>query len=267
MAVPPLPQFHKPTFAHTKMYVLVWGGSGCGKTTLASTAPGHKMYFQFDNQGHTSIANRDDIVLLDLSGSTYRTTMMEFNKTDPFGMKAFILANPEVETIVVDSITTLAFLALQHAVTIAGGKSSIDVPGQNGYGVRNNIMRRVVQSIMQIASETDKHLVVITHDKEGDQDDNGKTIEITMSLSSALANDVSLRFNEVWFMRDTGKERQIYVRAFGVWKPMKTRMFDASSATQFVWHYNADTLTGDGIADWFTQWKETGGKKIPLPKK
>jgi len=262
-----LPQFHKPTFDRSKMYVLVWGGSGCGKTTLASTAPDGKAYIQFDAQGHTSIANRDDIALLDLSGCTFRTAMMEFNKADPFGMKAFILANPYIETIVIDSITTLAFLALQHAVTIAGGKSSIDVPGQNGYGVRNNVMRRVVQSIMQIASETNKHLVIITHDKEGEQDDNGRILEITMSLSSALANDVALRFNEVWFMKDTGTERRIYVRAFGVFKPMKTRMFMTDQGSHFVWHYNADTLTGDGIASWFNQWKENEGKKIPMPKK
>ena len=29
-------------------------------------------------------------------------------------------------------------------------------------------------------------------------------------------------------MKDTGKERQIYVRPFGVWKPMKSRMFDTN---------------------------------------
>ena len=97
--------------------------------------------------------------------------MMEFNKIDPFGMRAFIQANPDVETIVIDSITTLSFLALQYAVTIAGGKSSIEVPGMNGYGTRNNVMRRAVQVIMQICSELEKHLVVITHEAAPDKDD------------------------------------------------------------------------------------------------
>jgi hypothetical protein len=249
------------------MYLLVWGASGCGKTTLAATAPGMKAIIQFDPQGATSIANRDDFYLLDVSGGSYNSVMMEFNNADPFGMKAWIAAHPDVETIVIDSITTLSFLALQYAVTKAGGKSNIEVPGMNGYGTRNNVMRRVVQVIMQIASELKKHLIVITHEAAPDKDDTGRTTEITMSLSASLANDVSLRFNEVWHMKDTGTERQIYTRTFGVWKPMKSRMFETRQAGHFVWHYNADALEGEGIADWFTAWQRNGGMKLQLPTK
>ena len=88
-----------------------------------------------------------------------------------------------------------------------------------------------------------------------------------MSLSDALANDVSLRFNEVWHMKDTGTERQIFIRPHGYWKPMKSRMFLSTQQSNFVWHYDADTLTGDGIAEWFDQWQQNGGRKIPLPTK
>lgn len=262
-----LPTFVKPDFSFTRIYLLVWGASGCGKTTLASTAPGAKAIIQFDPQGATSIANRDDFYLLDVSGSTFTTTMMEFQKADPFGMRAFIQSHPEVETVVIDSITTLSFQALQYAVTKAGGKSNIEVPGMNGYGTRNNIMRRAVQVIMQICSELQKHLIVITHEAAPDKDDQGNTVEVTMSLSSSLANDVALRFNEVWHMKDSGTERSIYVRPFGVWKPMKSRMFQSQKDAKFIWQYNADALQGDGISDWFNQWQENGGAKIPLPVK
>jgi hypothetical protein len=247
------------------MYVLVWGASGCGKTTLAATAPGTKAILQFDPQGTTSIANRNDFTVLDLSGVTFRSAMMEFNKPDPFGIKVFVKANSDIETIVIDSVTTLAFMALQYAVTIAGGNSNIDVPGKQGYGTRNNVMRRVVQSIMQICSELGKHLVIITHEGAADQDAAGNTIEVTMSLSRSLASDVALRFNECWHMRDTGNERHIYVRPFGVWRPMKSRLFIASSKTNFIWHYDADTMQGEGIAEWYQQWKDNGGQKLPLP--
>jgi hypothetical protein len=267
MAPLPAPTFQRPTVEDARMYVLLWGASGCGKTTLAATAPGVKAYVQFDNQGITSIANRTDFQLLDLTGVSFTSAMMEFNKADPYGMKTFINAHPDIETIVIDSLTTLAFLALQAAVTKAGGKSNIDVPGQQGYSVRNNMMRRVVQVIMQVCSETKKNLIVITHEGTEHQDDNGNTIEITMALSRSLANDVSLRFNEVWFMRDTGKERHVYLRPHGVFRPMKSRMFETSQDARFTWHFNADTLTGEGIADWFMQWQQNGGKKIPLPKK
>jgi len=267
MAAPPKPTFVRPDFEFTRIFLLVWGASGCGKTTLAATAPGTKAIIQFDPQGATSIANRKDFYVLDLSGSTYNSAMMEFNNPDPFGIKAFINSHPEVETIVIDSITTLAFLALQYAVTKAGGSSNIDVPGMNGYGVRNNVMRRVVQSIMQISSELKKHLIVITHEAAPDTDTQGNQTAITMSLSQSLANDVALRFNEVWFMLDTGAERQIYVRPFGVRKPMKSRMFQSQKDAKFTWHYNADALVGEGISDWFGQWQLNGGEKIPLPTK
>ncbi len=263
-ALPPRPTIIKPDFSNTRMYLLVWGASGCGKTTLAATAPGTKLIVQFDPQGSTSIANRDDFYLLDVSGTTITTTMMEFQNADPFGIKAFVKAHPDVETIIIDSITTLAYVALQYAVTKTSN-STIDVPGMHGYGTRNNVMRRVVQVIMQVCSELQKHLIVITHESAPDKDAAGNTRAITMSLSEALANDVSLRFNEVWFMQDTGTERLIYVRAHGVWKPMKSRMFVSTQATHFSWAFNADALSGDGISEWFMQWQQNGGKKIPLP--
>jgi hypothetical protein len=111
------------------------------------------------------------------------------------------------------------------------------------------------------------HLIVITHEGAADKDPEGNILGITMSLSDALASDVSLRFNEVWHMTDTGTERYIYLRPFGVRRPMKTRMFDARKDSKFLWRYDADAQTGEGIVDWFTQWQLNGGKKIPLPKK
>lgn len=263
MAVPPRPQFEQPTFDDAKMFLLVWGDSGCGKTTLSMTAPGKKALIQFDPQGHVSLANRNDYYLLDLSGNSYTQTMMEFNTIDPFGIRKFIQTHEDVETVVIDSITTLAFQALQYAVTKAGGNSNIDVPGMNGYGVRNNVMRRVVQSLMQICSDLKKNLIVITH--EGAPDETTKAV--TMSLSSSLANDVALRFNEVWWMKDTGTERLIHVRPWLIYKPMKSRMFYSVASSSFVWHYNADTLEGDGINEWMDAWRANSGHKIPLPVK
>ena len=249
------------------MFLLLWGDSGCGKTTLAATAPGVKAWMLFDPQGTTSIAHRNDYKVLDLSGSTANTMMLEFNKIDPYGIRKYLRAHPEVQTVVVDSVTALAFLALQYAVTKAGGNSTLDVPGMNGYGVRNNVMRRVVSSIMQACSECDVNLIVITHEGAPDRDKEGNTTSITMALSSNLANDVSLRFNEVWWMKDNGEKHTIYVRPWGLYKPMKSRMFSTQgNASSFVWDYDADALVGEGISDWWQAWVDNGGRKIALPK-
>ena len=263
-----MPSIQQPGMDQPRFNMLVWGDSGCGKTTLASTAPGQKLWVQFDTQGVTSIANRTDVHLLDLSGATSTSNMMEFNKVDPFGITKFLKDHPQVETVVIDSVTALAHQALVYGVTKAGGQSNVDVPGMNGYGTRNNVMRRVVIAIMQICAANERHMIMTTHEGAPDKEEKtGNVLGITMSLSANLANDVALRFNEVWFMKDHGTARRIYVRPWGVYKPMKTRMFaTVGNVTSFDWLYDADTLSGDGITEWWTEWKQCGGRKISLPK-
>ena len=258
----PVPEFYKPTLIRMPMFLLLWADSGAGKTTLAATAPGDKAYIQFDPGGYVSLANRTDYFLLDCSGYSYANTMAQFNTVDPFNIKKFISETPSIGTIVIDSVTTLAHQALQYAVTIQRN-STFDMPGQHGYGTRNQVMRRVVGLLMQIASALDKNLIVIAH--EGVPDEDSK--QITLSLSTALSNDISLRFNEVWWMKDMGDARQIHIRSHGRYKPMKSRMFLSNGANFFTWHYDADTKQGDGIAEWMAAWQANGGDKIPLPER
>ena len=262
-----MPSFADPQLAEARVYLLLWGESGCGKTTLAATAPGLKAWLQFDPNGTTSIAHRNDYKLLDLSGATPTVTMIEFSKTDPFGMKTYLKANPDVQTVVVDSITALAQTALMYAVTRAGGNATADVPGRNGWGVRNNIMRRVIAVILQICVECRVNLIVIAHEGAPDKTEDGVTTGVTISLSNSIASDVSLRFNEVWYMRDSGNTRTIYLRPWGVVRPMKSRMFITQGAvSSFVWNYDADAQAGEGITDWWQAWNDNGGRKIALPK-
>jgi hypothetical protein len=257
----------RPTQDNFNFNALIWGDSGVGKSTLASTAPGQKLWVQFDHQGITSIANRSDLHLLDFSGESASTTMIQFQNVDPYGIGKFLHFNPGVETVVVDSMTALAHMALVYGVTKAGGRSNIDVPGIQGYGVRNNIMRRVAVSLLQTCAANNRNLIMTTHEGSPDKEETtGNITSITMALSAGIANDVSLRFNEVWFMKDDGRQRTIYVRPWGVYKPMKTRMFMAEKQASFRWDYDADTLQGDGIAEWWTEWKLNGGRKIALPK-
>ncbi len=264
--LPNTPVITRPDIKDIRFSALVWGDPGSGKTTLASTGPGEKAYFQFDRQGWASVANRDDMHLIDRTGYTVNDTMMQFNNADIFGIKAYVKAHPGIGTVVVDSLSALTEVAMLYAVTRTKN-SSYDVPGINGYGTRNNIMRRAVSAFMQVCGELNLNLIMITHEGAANKDVEGNTISVGMSLSDSLANSISMYFNEVWYMKDTGSARQIYVRPHGVIKPMKTRMFDASKAAGFTWHYNADELSGEGVVDWFGQWQNNGGKKIPLPTK
>ena len=63
-------ELKKPSSTHKRLAMILWGSSGSGKTTLAATAPGKKLWIMFDPDGDLSIANRDDVMVADLSGES-----------------------------------------------------------------------------------------------------------------------------------------------------------------------------------------------------
>jgi hypothetical protein len=254
-----------PTAEHMQLSMLLWGDSGSGKTTLASTAPGTKLYMLFDPGGASSLAGRKDVQVLDLSAEAPSKAMAQFRAADPYNLGKILQDRPDIETIVVDSITALSYIALQEAVARAGGsKISIEQPGMQGYTYRNALMLRITVAIMRLCSLHKRHLILVTHEGNADRDPEGHITSVTMALSEGVANQVGLRFNEVLHLTDTGKEHRIAVRPCRMRKPMKTRMFDGKEA-EFIWKYNPDTGEGETIAKWYKQWQEGGGKRIPMP--
>lgn len=246
---------------------LIWGDSGSGKTTLAATAPGHKLLVLFDPGGHLSLADRHDVAVLNLTGEAPTRVADQFKRQDPYDLGKILTARPDIETVIIDSVTSLAYVALQEAVLKAGGaKISMEQPGMNGYAYRNAMMLRVAVSIMRTCVLHKRHLILITHEGSADRDTEGRIVSVTMAISEGVANQVGLRFNEVWHLTDNGKERVIAVRPCRLRKPMKTRLFKAAQP-EFVWHYDPDNQIGEGIADWYHAWQEGGGKKIPLPSR
>ena len=192
--------------------------------------------------------------------------MTQFRMPDPYGLSKLLASRPDYETVVIDSMTALAYAALQEAVTRAGGaKISMEQPGMQGYGFRNASLLRVTVAVMRLCAEHKRHLILITHEGNADRNDNGVIQSVTMALSDSVANQVGLRFNEVWHLSDTGTERRIAIRPCRLRKPMKTRLF-VSDKPEFVWRYNPDTQVGDGIADWYRAWQQSGGRKLLLPK-
>ena len=253
-----------PTVNEAPLNMLLWGDSGSGKTTLAATAPGKKLFVLFDAGGALSLTDRDDIAVLDLTGEPAIRVMAMFRGADPYDLGKILQAHPEFETVVLDSCTALAYMALQEAVTRAGGKISLEQPGMNGYTWRNATILRIVSALMQVCTRHKRHFVVITHEDAPTRDIEGNVTSITMALSDSVANQVGLRLNEVWHVSDNGKERIIAVRPCRLRRPMKTRLFDATQP-EFVWHYDPNTQSGEGISDWYHAWQERAGKKQPLP--
>lgn len=247
-----------------RLAMLLWGDAGCGKTVLASTAPGKKLWIQFDPDGILSLAGRDDFVALDLSGEKH--TIVDALKSDnPFGLEKFLKDNPDIETVVVDSLTALAVLATENAVAVVNSATN-ENPGLKGYGHRNAVTLRIVTSLMRLTKRLNRHIIFISHEDTATVDDKGVVQFISLALGGKQVNQIALSLSEVWWMQDTGKERRIAVRPCRTRKPMKSRMFDATTSPEFVWKYNAEDWKGHGIKDWFEAWKKGSGRKIQLPK-
>jgi hypothetical protein len=256
-----------PTAENMQLFILLWGDSGSGKTTLAATAPGTKLFVMFDPGGDLSLADRSDIAVLSLGTQSPATLLSKFGSPDPYDIGNLLRSRPDIETVVIDSMTSFAYMALQNAIMRAGGaKISIEQPGMQGYTYRNASVLKATNAIMRLCMEHKRHLILTTHEGTADRTDTGVITSVTMALSEGTANAVGLRFNEIWHLSDTGTERRIAVRPCRLRRPMKTRLFDATQP-EFVWHYNANTLVGEGIADWYHAWQEGKGKKLPLPSR
>ena len=253
-----------PDATHMRLAMLLWGDAGCGKTTLAATMPGHKLFVQFDPDGALSLAGRDDVSVLDLSAENPVTVMTQFRTPDPYGLGDYLRKHAEVETVVWDSMTTLAYMALREAVT-RNQRSSLEQPGMHGYTWRNSMMLRIATAAMQVTGALDRNVCFTTHENAPDRDDEGRVLSITLALSEGTANQLGLRLNEVSHVRDDGNKRIIAVRPCRMRKPMKTRLFNATQP-EFEWRYDPNTRKGDTISGWFTTWKDGKGNKLPLPK-
>lgn len=257
-----------PNAADARLAMLLWGDAGCGKTTLAATAPGIKLLLLFDPDGDMSIATRNDVRAFNFSAEPPNRVVLKFRDADPLGIEFYLKAHPEIESVIFDSATAFAYMALQEAVSSLSSKkqnSSMEQPGQHGYTWANVNVIRAVSSLIAITGRLKRNIIIITHEGRPDTSTEGHILNIPMALSKSPANQLGARLNEMWHMSDTGKEHRIAVRPCRNRTAMKTRMWNATQE-EFTWRYDPMTHTGEGLAKWFAAWKEGGGKKLPLPK-
>lgn len=258
-----------PETTDRRMSMLLWGLPGCGKTVLAGTAPGKKLFLNFDPDGFTSLNNKHvDYLVADMSKAASSITE-RFKEEDPLNLGKLFTEAPEITTLVVDSITSFADMAMQWAVphaTAAGIKGiSVEDPGFKGYGRKHAWTYAMVMNILRITAKYKKHVIFIAHEDNPTKDSSGVVLHITMMLGSSLAADVPVKISEIWHVSDTEKERRIAIRPCRMRRPMKTRMFLTNKEPEFKWTYDADAHTGEGIADWFKRWEANNFMKIALP--
>ena len=255
-----------------RMAILLWASSGDGKTTLASTAPGKKLWVSFDPDATACLGPRDDIVEVKLYDQPARIVEKFKDENGPFfrDLSKMLSEDDSIATVVVDSITTFRDKAMTHGVLVAQGtnkgkSSTLEDPGYAGYGNLNTWTRLFVANMLAVTAKHNRHVVLVAHEDKPTTNSDGVVLFISIMLGSSLNVQVPVNITEVWHMQDTGKERRIQIRPCRGFKPMKTRMFRTTGAPEFVWDYNDETKEGEGIATWYNRWKKAKFAKIPLP--
>jgi phage nucleotide-binding protein len=245
--------------APQRLSMLLWGPAGCGKTTLAATAPGKKLLINFDPDGAASITNRDDVDLLDLAPHM-KTIGTQFD-----GVLARQIKNvlPNYDTVIVDSLTNVQQTALTTGVSSVKG-ATIARPSPGAYQVRNAYTLALMSDLLMDTGALNKHIIFTAHEATPDRNDEGVVIQITLMLGGQLPNQGPCNISEVWAMYDNGKDRRIAVRPCRARTPMKTRMFNATEP-EFKWAYDAQTGKGLTLASLYEDWKSKGFSKINLP--
>ena len=261
-------KIERPDDALSRLTMILWGESGCGKTTLAATAPGKKLWLLFDPDGDMSIRHMPNWSRINLTTNTPSEIMRSANDIDPFGITTIL---KDYDTLIFDSLTKFSEIALRYAVTQpqASGarfRATYEAPGISGYGLRNSYVGSLISNLLRITGKLNKHLILITHERDGDIDDQGRVVSVKMMLGGQLPNVTSKDISEVWHMRDQNGKRTIAIRPERLRSPMKSRMFDMTSATSFTWFYNANKQEGQQLADWWHIYTTNGHKKLELPK-
>jgi hypothetical protein len=258
--------------------MLLWGVSGHGKTQLAETAPGDKLWLMFDPDGEAALKinsprgrnhfipmykEKDDVVL-------------QFKNADPLGIEKMLIEHPEIETVVFDSLTTFSEMSLSWGVVAAratpkGKGSTEEQPGYEGYNHKKVYCMHAFKNILRLCKRQNRHIIFIAHEDKPEKNDKGEFVGITLMLGSSLVVEVPVKISEVWHVTDIGNkggvpQHRIAFRPSRGRSPMRSRMFETNGDPEFVTSYDALKNKGEGIAEWYTRWVAGNFEKIGVPK-
>lgn len=262
----------------SRMALFLWGAANCGKSTFAATAPGDKLWLSFGDNEHVPVMHRKDVHVANLSELGLDDLFKHGQNDNPYGLDQILANNTNIATVVVDSVTAIAFRALQKAVKdrVGAGRDfspTMEVPGLSAYGGRNGITLEMLTGILRVTSRHNVHCIMTAHEADPVMrtEGNKEVIDyITVMLGGQLVNNMTWRLSEIWYMSQANtavKERRIAIRATRLRKPMKTRMFTDKGNPEFVLRYDADKPDKGQmtIASWINEWEARDYARLPIP--
>lgn len=242
-----------------RISLMLWGAPGVGKTMLAATAPGKKLWLLFDPNGADSLEfspEKDNCTVVDLSKQSHSITLQGCME-NPFGIEQY-LKNDTFDTVVFDSATVYLDLCLKQAVSTTKN-ATVDVPTQAGYSRRNSLMKQTLNNLIKLTNKYNKHIIIIGHEDNGQMDDLGNLIKQSVMIGGSSNTAVCITLSEIWYMSQLAGKRKIHFAPFGVKTPIKTRMIDTNKTKFVEWNYDLEN-GGVGIKDWFEMWKNSANK-------
>lgn len=259
---------NKASDNNKRISALIWGDAGAGKTTLAATMPGRKLFFQFDPDGAASIAHVPDVDVADFSQASPTITAQFKSENNPLGLKGVL---DMYDSFIFDSLTNITDKTLSQGIATVTG-ASVERPSPGAFGTRNALAIRLIKNVMAVTGKAKKHVCFIAHEGAPTTDEKtGAILHISLALGGQLPSNIGIDFSEMWaiYQVDNRNERRIAVRPSRRRKPMKTRMFIQSGEPEFTWEFDAENWDSPKnhahrMDTWFDKWSETG-QKLPLP--
>ena len=204
---PPIP-FTPISELPSMMAILVYGRSGTGKTTFASTAPKPMLLLDVREKGTDSVANVPGI------------DVAHIEKWDDFVQVYWYLAkgNHKYKTVCVDQVSQLQDLAIIQAMTDNGKKES-DPIAKRDWGQAAGLMKTWLLSFRDLM-DNDLHVIFLAHDRtvemeEGSEDQIDPSVgaRVMPSVASFLYGAVKIIGNsfikESFTIQDKRKVRKI----------------------------------------------------------
>lgn len=251
-----------------RISALIWGDAGAGKTTLAATMPGRKLFFQFDPDGAAAVAHVPDIDVADFSQASSSITEQFKNENNPLGLKSVL---ESYDSFIFDSLTNITDKTLTQGIATTKG-ASVERPSPGAYGARNALAIRLIKNVMKVTAKEKKHVCFIAHEGAPTSDEaTGALLHISLALGGQLPSNIGIDFSEMWaiYSVDNRSERRVAIRPSRKRKPMKTRMFIQTNEPEFTWDFNPDNWDDKKnhkyrMDTWLTMWDKLN-TKLYLP--